>query len=442
MSLTIAQQNDFKKLEIERNICPKFIPLNIPVVTKNNYFATGTEIITANCQHKLACDIKVGDKLMGSDGNCSIVKKVVMSQDKMYEIIPNKGEKYIVNGDFVLSLKASNYEMINWDENRNRYRVRWLQNYTIREKTFALSTYGRSSGSKSMSKNAVKRNVHLFCTRYLRDIKKQPGYIGYGDIIEIKVKDYMTMKPRIRAAFKGFSAGIKFKERPIDVDPYILGYWLGDGASKAPEITTAEKEIVQYFTKYAQKNGLVLKKYGKYRYGITTGIINDKLGSNFFLNFLKKYHIWGNKHIPIDYIKNSKKNRLKLLAGLIDSDGHNSNNTYDFVFKSEILADNVIFLARSLGFKAFKKKVKKTYTNSSRGRVTGTYYRFCIHGEGLEKIPSLLKRKRTHTRETKKNAAVTAIKIKEVDKADHYGFVLDRKEKILLKDFTVVQCCN
>ena len=76
------------------------------------------------------------------------------------------------------------------------------------------------------------------------------------------------------------------------------------------------------------------------------------------------------------------------------------------------MADDVIFLARSLGFKAHKTKCRQTCTNSSRGRVTGTYYRFIIYGEGLEKVPSLLKRKQTHKRVTKKNARVTGIRIK------------------------------
>jgi intein/homing endonuclease len=70
-----------------------------------------------------------------------------------------------------------------------------------------------------------------------------------------------------------------------------------------------------------------------------------------------------NKHIPHIYKCNSSENRLKLLAGLIDSDGHLiKNGGYEFTQKNEKLMDDVIYLARSLGFSC-NKKVKKTIIN-------------------------------------------------------------------------------
>ena len=115
----------------------------------------------------------------------------------------------------------------------------------------------------------------------------------------------------------------------------------------------------------------------------------------------------------------------------------NGKGCYTFVFKSEKLADDIIFLARSLGFKAFKKEIQQTCTNGKNGPVTGTYYRFVIYGEGLEKVPSLLKRKQAKVRKQKKNASVTAISVKYVGKQDYYILDTD-KNRFLLDDFTIV----
>jgi len=154
--------------------------------------------------------------------------------------------------------------------------------------------------------------------------------------------------------------------------------------------------------------------------------------------FLKDNNLIKNKHIPNKYKFNSKENRLKLLAGLIDSDGYNSNNCFDFCFKSEKLTDDIIFVVRSLGFFTYKTKVKKTCTNAPGGPKTGWYYRFHICGEGLEEIPVLLSRKLAHIRESPKDACVNGIEIVPIGKRICYGFELDVNSTVLAGDFTVV----
>ena len=54
---------------------------------------------------------------------------------------------------------------------------------------------------------------------------------------------------------------------------------------------------------------------------------------NVFLNTLKELNMINNKHIPYVYKCNSRENRLKLLAGLLDSDGNLSNGSFEFTQK-------------------------------------------------------------------------------------------------------------
>jgi intein/homing endonuclease len=91
------------------------------------------------------------------------------------------------------------------------------------------------------------------------------------------------------------------------------------------------------------------------------------------LNTLRNLDLLQNKHIPLIYKCNSRENRLKLLAGLIDSDGHLiKNGGFEFTQKNERLMDDVIYLARSLGFSC-DKKIKNTSWTYKGEKKTGTY---------------------------------------------------------------------
>ena len=89
-----------------------------------------------------------------------------------------------------------------------------------------------------------------------------------------------------------------------------------------------------------------------------------------------------NINIPYNYKCNSKHNRMQLLAGIIDAVGYKEKNGYDIIQKSKIFLDDIIFVARSLGFAAYKLKCKK-------GKLT--YYKTYIHGEKLNTIPLKIK---------------------------------------------------
>ncbi len=75
------------------------------------------------------------------------------------------------------------------------------------------------------------------------------------------------------------------------------------------------------------------------------------------LNYFKELDLHMNKHIPHKYKTASVSARRELLAGLIDSDGHtykgNGAGTIEFTNKNKRLANDVVFIARSLGLGAF-----------------------------------------------------------------------------------------
>jgi hypothetical protein len=145
------------------------------------------------------------------------------------------------------------------------------------------------------------------------------------------------------------------------------------------------------------------------------------------------------KNIPDIFMRNSRENRLKLLAGLLDTDGSlDKANCYDFIQKREELLDQVVFLCRSLGFSCYKVECEKTCTNAPNGPKTGTYYRCCISGEGLEQIPCLLERKKAKPRQQVKDVLVTGMKLKPIGTFTNYRLITS-SPRYLMSDFTVRQ---
>jgi superfamily II DNA or RNA helicase len=208
------------------------------------------------------------------------------------------------------------------------------------------------------------------------------GKCEKGTVIDMPLKDYMNLPNSYYGQLLGYRVGIDFPYKEVDIDSYFLGYWLGD-----------EK----YFAK-------------------------DKKTQN-TLDILNKYNLINNKHIPHNYKCNNREIRLQLLAGIIDSIGYISNNEYIIIQKNETLLDDIIYLARSLGFACYKKKEK--------------FYRTCIHGKGLEEIPVKCERKKVQPRRQIKDALTTRIKVVPKGVDYYYGVELDSNHRYLLGDFTV-----
>lgn len=87
---------------------------------------------------------------------------------------------------------------------------------------------------------------------------------------------------------------------------------------------------------------------------------------------LRELEVFGNKHIPMRYLRASKEQRLELLAGLIDSDGYvDKRGRVEITSVRKVLADNIAELVRSLGYRV---RVT-TGTATINGRVIGPKWR-------------------------------------------------------------------
>lgn len=161
------------------------------------------------------------------------------------------------------------------------------------------------------------------------------------------------------------------KEKEFPIDPYILGIWLGDGSSYHGNITSS-KDDYEDMKKCIESRGYKV-------YSVTNDSCGNKrltihTGDNIPLKILLREHnLLNNKHIPKEYLEGSIEQRVDLLAGLLDTDGHISNkrpNECEFsqCIKHEQIVYGASSLLSSLGI---KHKVKKTVKKSG-GKIFPT----------------------------------------------------------------------
>lgn len=140
----------------------------------------------------------------------------------------------------------------------------------------------------------------------------------------------------------------------LPIDPYLFGIWLGDGGSEAAELTIGDQDVSHY-REAVERYGRVVSIGQDVRTGawrIRVGL-HTKVRDG-FESRLRRLGVWGNKHVPDLYLTAGTGQREALLQGLLDSDGHAAvaNGQVEFVSIRPELADAVLFLARSLGWRA------------------------------------------------------------------------------------------
>lgn len=262
---------------------------------------------------------------------------------------------------------------------------------------------------------------------------------GETQYLEKTINEFNSYEKSRQRFMRGWKTGVDFPEQEVSLDPYILGMWLGDGSAAKPQITTENIEIEDSIMLFAKSRGLsVTKATQKNNNSCTFDIVNRsrKARSNSFLNNLKDLNVYKNKHIPEEYKRNSEKNRLELLAGLIDTDGCSCKTErgacYEIIQKSERLSNDITYLARSLGYRVVKNKCTKSIKSIG---FTGTYYRMFIVGD-LGRIPLRIGYKKSSFI-PKKKWLTSNIEIEPLGIGDYYGFTLDSDGLYLLGNFTV-----
>ena len=151
---------------------------------------------------------------------------------------------------------------------------------------------------------------------------------------------------------------VLYDYKPLPLDPYTFGVWLGDGNSRGPVITCSDADREEMM-RLLSACGHSVKWYSHEGRagGIGLDIGEKRKKENPVRNALRALNVWGNKHIPNIYMQASERDRWSLLQGLMDTDGFCSKaGQCEFSQKDEGLTDQVRELLASLGIKSTKRE--------------------------------------------------------------------------------------
>lgn len=367
---------------INNGIAPGELGTILGLTKGGKCHAKGQGILMHDGSVKRVEDVVVGDVLMGVGGQPRRVLSTNRGRGQMFEIRPRRrGKPWRVNEDHILTLARTGRGNAEWIDVPLREWLGWTRSHK-----------------------------HFF-----KLVHSRIDEFGGGD-------------------------------RTRSLDPYFLGLLIGDGSMKyrVVEITTADTPIVEESRRQAEAHGLRLKLKGPRGAARSYGFSGTMGKANPIAQKLAALGLRGSgsgtKFIPDAYRLAPREDRLALLAGLIDTDGHLSVNErghckYEYVTKSKRLADDVMFVARSLGFRS---QVISCEKGCQTGAV-GTYFRLNISGP-IGEIPCRVVRKVPGVRAgvgMARDPLKVGFSVRRAGVEDFYGFSLDGDARYLLDDFTI-----
>lgn len=171
---TLPLNKAYEFIERMRNIAKTFVLVG----NHDMCFAKNTPILMWDGTVKNSENISVGDMLVGDDNKPRRVLSTMKGKSKMYTIKQLNAIDYTVTENHILSLLPGFHKSIFWNNTKKRWTVKWIENLKLRSKFFK-------------DKNDADVFLHT---------------IPDCDIINISVKDYLTVPKNVRDRLYGFKS--------------------------------------------------------------------------------------------------------------------------------------------------------------------------------------------------------------------------------------------
>lgn len=289
---------------------------------------------------------------------------------------------------------------------------------------------------------------HLWEVFY--DQNKHPKIISTKEIIEFRKNHKRNQKIRL-------PEHEEIDDIDLPIDPYLLGALLGDGGFSAyPGIffTTRDHELLSKINEICKDDGIFLPRYSNqksYDYGYcmlenskkiirAKGEFGTKLKTK--INELKLFGTKSDtKFIPEIYLSSSKNQKIRLLQGLLDTDGYAStNNELIFTTVSKSLCDSVVYLIRSIGGTASVSIKYPRYTYLGEKKTGKEAYNVTISYKNKTELVTLT-RKKKRLRDNDQYSMKGTISIKDIrpsGEKECQCIMLDSEDHLYITDDFIV----
>jgi DNA-directed RNA polymerase beta subunit len=400
-------------------------------------FDPETLILMWDGSSKRAGNVVIGDVLVDDLGKPTTVRTTCSGVKNMYDVIPEKHNfmKHRVTDNHILTLKIRGHKVITQSNRIDR-------NYTH-------------------NVEFLNRQENKFQQKYFNSLKEAEDFVNSfddDDTLDITIENYLKLNKRTKDNLVLFKTeGIHWTKKDVEMDPYLLGLWLGDGLSDGTGFALnykTDSETLAYWENWAEENGSIISKGERYKFSVVSkknkeaasaGLCN-RVEEAPLKKYLRKYDLLNNKHIPNEYITNDRETRLKVLAGLIDTDGSVRAQGHEIRIcqgpANYRIIDDAYTLAMSLGFSCGVKEGKSQWTDEKSGdKKFSTYKELSITGHRICEIPTLLPRKKlapvedTNLLVRSKSFMCSKFNLVEVGEGPYVGWQLhDKRGRFCLTD--------
>lgn len=240
---------------------------------------------------------------------------------------------------------------------------------------------------------------------------------------------------KIKSLDKGYyipKAVLEFQNKPVIINPYFLGLWLGDGDSTRLDIANEDSEVLNWLSNNYEGTIRNLKQSN------TCKVFHISKKTHIYNRVFNDLNLFNNKHIPVDYKINSSEIQLQVVAGLIDTDGtyNNKKNFFEITqrYDKKHILDDIKFMCESNGLRCSLSS--RIGTGKKKGIL---HYRLRISGD-LSIIPTKIERKKGikySSFKTRKCWNDYTFKVEPYKVDEYYGFTVDKNHLFVLGDLTI-----
>ena len=306
-----------------------------------------------------------------SGGDFQMYNYIKMISKKIVELINNGGGKLIVETGPRHGKKIVNSEKVLTPKGWVTHGDLKAGDYVYHPSGKAIKVLGTSSRSMCDMEVSFSNGQKIRCHKQHEWNVCNKNSVIYRtletqQILENGIVIKEKKKGRIKNRFKyflPFTDCLHYEEKKLDLHPYFLGFWLGDGTYSSPTLTVDPKQESLIVKTIKERCGYKTSSIYKHN---KTGVPRLHFGFQNIMKKIRKLNLFKNKHIPEIYLRSSKEQRLELLAGLIDSDGYVCVKTGRVMFSTTNinLRDQTIDLVNGLGFKAYFTTTKACTSSS------------------------------------------------------------------------------
>lgn len=235
---------------------------------------------------------------------------------------------------------------------------------------------------------------HLWDVEYIIGVPRAKQWTTgeiYRKAIKYREKYYGDPKKGRQSVIRiPIAKPLKIPKAELPVDPYLYGYWLGNGCATEPWITVRDSDVDE------------IKELIPYE---ISNIYHQPGSMKVFYKELKRILVpsFRDKKIATTYQNASEEQRWALLQGLIDSDGsigtRKAQSTYVSTIKS--LAESVRTLLWSLGIKNAMTEHLSTRYGIPTGETLYTIRFTTFEDQPTSKLNRKIERKRERVKKTR-----------------------------------------